>query len=204
MVATAETITTEKEEQLPPVNFKGNVAKDKEIFTKKGTFFKLANTNENARRNMELSKLNAPFETISKKGGYKLRANIYADKTDLIDNIEIAKIVMESQKVNIDIRPHLDGHLIKNQANPEYLINSQLGERKSPVGTNYNNVLRKANKQGCEIVIIDLKTNKDTLENALKKVDNILRFEHVHPSITEVYIIDSNNKVEVYKRKKQS
>jgi len=204
VVATAENITTEKIDKLPPVNFQGNVAKDKEIFTKKGTFFKLANTSENVRRNMELSKLNAPYETIGKKNGNKLRANIYADETDLAGNIEVARVIMESQKINIDIRPHLDGHVIRNRPNPEYLIDGKLGERKAPVGKNYNNILRKANKQGCKSVIIDLSVNKDSLENALNKIGNILKFDHVHPEITEVYIIDAKKKVEVYKRKKQS
>src|SRR5690606_13413513 len=149
VVATAENITTYKEKDLPVVNFKGNVGKDAEIFTKKGTFFKLANTNENAKRNLELSKLNAPYERLEK--GSKVKVNIYADEIDLIDNIDVARVLSASKNLAIDIRPHLDGRLIKNKPNPEYLIDGRLGERKAPLSKDYTKSLSKANKQGCEI-----------------------------------------------------
>lgn len=203
VVATAENVTAHKESDLPEVNFKGNVAKDQEIFTKKGTFFKLANTNQNAKRNMELFKLNAPYETISKKGGYKLRANIYADKTDLVDNIETARLVMEKQKVNIDVRPHLDGSLIKGHKNPEYLIDGKVADRKAPKSKNYKNSLRKANAQECEVVVFDLSQNNDTVENAFEKITAILN-KNTHPFIKEVYIISKDKKeTRHFKRKKQ-
>lgn len=201
VVATAEKITAHKEADLPPVNFKGNVGKDGEIFTKKGTFFKLINTSENAKRNMELTKLNAPYERLEK--GSKVRVNIYADEIDLIDNINIARTLSTDQNIKIDIRPHLDGSLIKNKPNPEYLIDGKLGDRKTPVSKNYTNLLSKANKQECEVVVIDLSVNKDTIDNAIKKIDNVLKHEGAHPFIKEVYVIDANKKVKRYERKKQ-
>lgn len=201
VVATAEPTSNHKESDLPTVNFKGNVGKDAEIFTKKGTFFKLANTNENAKRNIELSKLNAPYERLEK--GSKVRVNIYADEIDLIENINIARILSTDQNIKIDIRPHLDGKIVQNKPNPEYLIDGKLGDRKTPISKNYTNLLSKANKQECEVVVIDLSVNKDTIENALKKIDNVLKNEGAHPFIKEVYLIDNKKKVALYQRKKQ-
>lgn len=60
-VPTAAGPKGEVPDDMPEPNFKGNVALDGEIFTKKGNFFKLLNSNENAKRNMELMKLNAPY-----------------------------------------------------------------------------------------------------------------------------------------------
>lgn len=203
VVATAETVTTYKEKDLPAVNFKGNVGKDAEIFTKKGTFFKLANTNENAKRNLELSKLNAPYERLEK--GSKVKVNIYADEIDLIDNIDIARVLSASKNLAIDIRPHLDGRLIKNKPNPEYLIDGKLGDRKAPNSKNYKKVLSKANIQGCQVVVIDLSVNKDSVDNALLKISRILNNKEIHPNIEKVYIISGDKKViKEYKRKKQS
>jgi len=80
VVATAEKITEHQDDEMPPVKFKGNVGKDKEIFRENGTFFKLSRTDAYATRNIELSKLNAPYETAYKsKAGKKVDVNIYAD-----------------------------------------------------------------------------------------------------------------------------
>jgi SPP1 gp7 family putative phage head morphogenesis protein len=204
VVATAEDATNDKEDDLPKPQFKGNVGKDKEIFTAKGTFFKLLNTNENAVRNVELSKLNAPIETVYKsKSGKKLEASIFADEVDLKDNVTVAIVLVEKVGLNIQIRSHLNGHLVKGYKNPEYLVDGKIAERKAPESKNYSNILSKANKQECEVVVIDLSVNKDSIEKALIKVDGILKF-NVHPFIKTVYFVSSDKKkVEVYKRKKQ-
>ncbi len=204
VVQTAEDSNEYEEEDLPAVKFKGNVGKDKEIFTKKGTFFKLAKTDENAQRNIELSKLNAPTEVAYQtKSGKKLEVNIFADQKDLAENLRAGKIIVEELKLNVIIRPHLDGRLIVGKKNPEYLINNKIGERKAPESTNYKKSLKKANDQECEIVVIDLSINKDTVENAYRNIENVLRL-NVHSFIREVYIISADGKeVKVYKRKKQ-
>lgn len=204
VVATAEGATKDDEESFPPVKFKGNVGKDKEIFTKKGTFFKLAKTDENATRNIELSKLSAPNEVAYKsKNGKKVEVNIFADPKDLSENLKAGQIIVEQLKLNVLIRPHLDGRLILGRKNPEYLINNKLAERKAPESKNYKNSLKKANEQECEIVVFDLSVNKDTVANAYSNIENVLKL-NVHPFIKEVYIISADGKeVKVYKRKKQ-
>lgn len=131
VVATAEDVSDDNEEDLPKPQFKGNVGKDKEIFTAKGSFFKLLNTNENAVRNVELSKLNAAAETIYKsKSGKKLDVNIYADPVDLVDNIASAKIIVDHLNTNVQIRPHLDTNIAKGLKNPEYFINGNVADLK--------------------------------------------------------------------------
>ncbi len=205
VVATAEDADEKLPDDLPPVKFKGNVGKDKEIYTKNGSFFQLLKTNENAVKNAELSKLNAPKEIAYKgKNNKKVDVSIYADEIDLAANIETAKIIVDELNVNVVIRPHLSGRIVKGVKNPEYLINDKLADRKAPKSLNYKKILKKANDQECEIVIIDLSENKDTVDNAYNSIERILSF-NIHKFIKEVHIISKDGKtVKSYKRKKQS
>lgn len=203
VVQTAEDSNDYKEEDLPAVKFKGNVGKDKEIFTKKGTFFKLARTDENAVRNLELSKLNAPYEKAYSSKGKSVSVNIYAHTVDLEDNLRIAKSLVESHSLNVLIRPHIDSWIIKEHKNPEYLIDNKIGERKSPTSKDYTKSLSKANKQGCEVVVFDLSVNGDNVVEAMQKIISVLRAKNVHPNIKEIYVVSADGKeVRHYKREK--
>lgn len=125
-VPTAEEENQYDEKDLPPVQFKGNVGKDKEIFTKKGTFFKLAKTDERATLNLELSKLNAPYEIAFKsKAGKKLEVSIYHDTIDAERNLAIGEIVVRTQNINLSIRPDLQ---ISKRKNPEFSDRKLLGD----------------------------------------------------------------------------
>lgn len=202
VVATAEDADEKLPDDLPSVKFKGNVGKDKEIFSKNGSFFKLINSEENAVRNAELSKLNAPVERVYKNKGKALDVSIYAHDIDLEQNINKG-IILVDNGYTVLIRPHLDGRLVAGIKNPEYLINGKIGDRKTPESLNYNKSLSKANAQECEIVVIDLSLNKDSIENAYKRIDDVLKF-NVHPFIKEVLIISKDGlEIKVYKRKKQ-
>lgn len=102
-------------DDMPDPNFQGNVALDGEIFTEKGSFFKLINTNENALRNQELFKLNAPYEiAYNGKNGKKVYVNIFADRRDLQNNIDISKTIVDNHNTNIWIRPHINLDKFKN------------------------------------------------------------------------------------------
>lgn len=204
VVATAEDADTKEPKDLPPVKFKGNVGKDKEIFTKKGTFFQLLKTDESAKRNAELSKLVAPNEVYYRKNGKKIEVSIFKDDSDFEDNYKSAKRLVDEYGLNILIRPHLNGRYVKDKPNPEYLINGKIADRKAPESNNYKKTLKKANDQECEIVVFDLSVNGDTIENALKKISTILS-KDVHPFIKEIYIISNNGKeIKHYKRKKRT
>lgn len=169
VVATAEDITNDKEEDLPKPQFEGNVGKDKEIFTAKGSFFKLLNTSENAVRNVELSKLNAPSETAYKsKSGKKVEVNIYADKADLVDNIESAKVIVNQLKTNVLIRPHLDTNIAKGLKNPEYFINGNVADLKVNFKEgNYSGINRAFNSakaQKVSSIVFDFSKSFKTLD----------------------------------------
>lgn len=160
VVATAEKVTNEKEEDLPIPQFKGNVGKDKEIFTKKGTFFKLASGNENASRNIELSKYNAPNETIYKsKSGNKLFVNIYADSKDYSDNKISGIKIVDSLKIDVLIRADIDTNKAVGFKNAEYFINGNISDLKINFKQdNYsgiNSAFGEAKKQRLTAIVFD-------------------------------------------------
>lgn len=198
VVATAEDSTNEIEENLPTPGLKGNVGKDKEIFTKKGSFFKLLNTDENALRNAELSKYLAPNKTDKKynfaKGTKKVNASIFADEKELDQNFEVGILICETLKFNINVRAHLDGKIIKNVKNPEYLINGKIADRKSPEGNRLSNLLRTAERQMCEIVVFDLENYTETPEFLINKIKNSFQNKENYPSIKEVIIVSKDKK----------
>ncbi len=114
-------------------NFKGNVGKDKEIFTQKHNFFKLLNKNENATRNQELMKLNAPYEIVYDSKNGKVYRNIFYDKSDYLQNLESAIKIVNNLKINVYIRPHIELTRPKNSnipSNAEYFINGYLSDLK--------------------------------------------------------------------------
>lgn len=198
-VPTAADPKGEVPENMREPNFKGNVAKDEEIFTKKGNFFKLLNSNESAVRNMELMKLNAPY--VKSPQNKKVEVSIFADKSEpeFSTNVEVAIRIADSLKLKIAIRPHI---LIDKQPNPEYLINNKIADRKAPLGLSLRRVLSKATKQGSEIVVIDLKDNPNSIQAILNQLRGNFRLESNYKSIQEVIIISKDRKdVKHYYRK---
>ena len=201
VVATAEDATDDKIEDLPKPNFQGNVAKDEEIFTSKGTFFKLLNTDANAVRNLEFAKQIAPREvTHTSKKGKKLSESIFADTSGLTENRESAILVVDALNYNMTIEPHLNGRIVIGHKNAEYTVNTKKADLKTPEGLSYKNILRKAAAQECEYVIVNLTKNIDAVEGARKGIRNILKLKGVHPTIKEVIIISVEKKVTTYKR----
>lgn len=193
VVATAEDPTNDKEEDLPQPQFSGNVALDEEIFSKNGSFFKLLNTSKRAVRNAELSKLVAPYEVRykNKKTGKKVTESIFHDKTEIDENFKVAKVIVDSLKFNIGIRPHV---YVDKMDNPEYLINNKLADRKSPEGLNLRRILNKANDQKTEIVVIDLVNNSNSIAAIVKQLESNFRFDTNYPNIKEVIIVSKDRK----------
>lgn len=174
VVATAEDATNDKEEDLPKPNFGGNVAKDKEIFTAKGTFFKLLNTNENAARNAELSKLNAPNEVAhTAKKGKKVMVNLFKDSADFKENFDSAVILTEVLNIDVFIRPHIN---VNGKTNAEYLIKGKLSDLKWKFKEeNYNgitNAFTAAKRQNLESIVFDF-THKFKDLNIRKVVESV-------------------------------
>ena len=109
---------------------------------------------------------------IDKTYGDRLRINKKADKTELEDNIRAAKDLLDSFKeMTIKIREHV---LINGVPNPEYEINGLIADRKgihSPKGI--SSAFKKAIKQGCQIVVIDLDMN---MKEKLLDVESLARY----------------------------
>lgn len=189
-------------DKLPEVNFKGNVAIDEEIFTKKASYFKLLNTNANALRNAELAKLNAPNELAYKAGKKALKVNIFADKTDLKQNIESSKIIVEQLNKNVIIRPHLDENVAKGVKNPELLVENKIADLKVNFKQdNYKGIkngLKSAKKQGTSTVVFDFTNSFKNLDIVI--VNRMIKGEVTNSTskwLKEVIVIYNNKAIEV-------
>lgn len=178
--------------------FRGNVALDEEIFTKKGGFFKLINMDHKAKVNAEYMKLNAPYDEAYKaKNGKKVYANIFADESDKVKNVETGMIIAEKLEKDVYVRPHID---VQNHKNPEYLIDGKLADRKEQRGKNISSNLNSAKKQGCKTVVFDVTEDfgysmaffKNQLKGHLKA--------HYKGAFNEIIIV-TGNKAEVIKVK---
>lgn len=131
VVQTADNVTpgTQNDPTVLP-EFRGNVALDEEIFTQKGSFFKLLNKDFKAKTNAELMKLNAPYDEAYKtKKGKKVMVNIFADENDKLKNIESAMVIVDKLDVPVVyIRPHIN---VQKHKNPEYFINGVVSDLKN-------------------------------------------------------------------------
>ncbi len=175
--------------------FRGNVALDEEIFTKKGGFFKLLNMDHKAKVNAEYMKLNAPYdEAYKSKKGNKVYSNIFADETDKIANIETAMVIVEKLERNVFVRPHID---VQNHKNPEYLIDGELADRKEQRGKNISSNLSSAKKQGCKKVVFDITKDYpytlETFKNQLK--GHVLA--HYKDSFDEIIIVTGKTAITI-------
>ena len=186
--------------------FQQNAAKSGQIYNaNKHPYFALAKAGgRKVAKEMELSKNNAPYETAYKSSTTKatVKVNPFADTKDLKGNFQAAVKIADKLGLPVKIRPHLDGMIVKNQPNPEYQINGKLGERKSPQGGNFKNLLKKAAKQNVEVLVLDLKDSGLNIEQAKTSLNTILKNKKNHPKIKEVILISKDkNDVVMLKRK---
>ena len=189
VVQTAANITPgTKDDPTVLPEFRGNVALDEEIFTQKGSFFKLLNKDYKAKFNAELIKLNAPYdEAYKNKKGKKVMVNIFADEVDKIKNIESAMVIVDQLDVPvIYVRPHLDSNIVEGKTNPEYFINGVVSDLK---------VLKEVN---------GITNAFKTAKNQFKDFNShSLVFDLSNISISKKEIIDQlNNKVTKTRGKK--
>ena len=189
VVQTAANITPgTKDDPTVLPEFRGNVALDEEIFTQKGSFFKLLNKDYKAKFNAELIKLNAPYDGAYKnKKGKKVMVNIFADEVDKIKNIESAMVIVDKLDVPVVyVRPHLDSNIVEGRTNPEYFINGAVSDLK---------VLKEVN---------GITNAFKTAKNQFKDFNShSLVFDLSNVSISKKEIIDQlNNKVTKTRGKK--
>lgn len=212
LVQTAEKAS----ETTPDINkevkpeFQVNVGKTGQIFNEDSKtghkFFALAKDTPGWEKRFELSKLEGPYDAVKTPKGNTVKVSIYADdrEDEYQPNIEMAIWASDTLDYKMKINPHLDGRIVKDESNPEFTVNTdKIGDRKTPTEISYKNILRKANKQGIEIVFVSLALNKDNLKNAYSLINNILKDENIHQNIKLVYIVNKNkSEYLVYKRQK--
>ncbi|OBS12731.1 hypothetical protein ATE49_04420 [Elizabethkingia miricola] len=194
VVQTAATVTKGKhEDNSVTPEFKGNVALDEEIFSRKGNFFKLMALDSNAERNAEFMKLNAPTETAHETGsGKKVNVSIFAHLDDKMKNVETATVIAEKLNKNILVRAHLN---VSGHKNPEYEIDGMLADRKEQTGTAVENNIRKAKRQGCEVIIFDVTSD---YPNSLNRFKNDIKgtLKAHYPNVFKKIIIVNGSEVE--------
>lgn len=120
------------------------------------TFF----TNEK-KHCMNCSKINQKIDESAnsyrkdEEYGIRLLISNHADPSDLDDNIAVAKSLLSSfKKMKIKIREHV---MIKDVKNPEFEIDGLIADNKKIMSEKgVASGFKKAKKQGCKVVIIDL------------------------------------------------
>ena len=157
------------------------------------------------KKAFETFKLIAPYgkAKFTAKNGAKVFVSPFADPNDLEHNFEVAKVMANTLKKTIKIRPHTDGTVILNAKNPEYLVNKKIADLKAPKGVALKNIFKKANKQKTKVVVIDLLNNPNSFAQMKLAIIKRLGITDIYPNIEEVILISKDRKtIEVIKRKK--
>ena len=186
----------EDESVLP--EFRGNVAVDEEIFTSKGSFFKLLNKDHKAKINAELMKYNMPMDTAY-HGKYKKKVFVspFADENDLVNNVETAMVIVDKLKTDVKIRAHIDSNIVKGHKNPEYEINGKIADRKEVSSyTSIKSNLETAKKQGNHSIVYDVTNFKDWKANEITKnlKGKIMNFKD-KDWLHEIYFVNGNKAI---------
>ncbi len=204
----AKDIPTLTEKQLKK-EFRGNVGISGEVFKetnenkgKPHPYFALFKGAENdTKKAFEYSKLSATKEKAYKAdNGAIVKVSPFADISDFEENFIDAKLIADKLNYNVDIEAHLDSRILVKHKNPEYLINEKVSDRKEIKGTSTKNVFKSAEKQGCEIIVLNLKVNQIDKTKVLEDLKSRFKFDSSFPTIKEVIIIDKNGNVEHYNR----
>ena len=210
VVQTAEDTT--KEEDLPDVDprdvkpeFRNNIAISGEIYKetssnggKPHTFFSIANNaNSDTKLAFEMMKLKTPSQIRYKAENFStVKVNPFTDTRpkELSANYKTAVLLAEKQNVNVELAPMVNKEIVKDAQNLRFKIDKQNAERKSPEHNDYLKELQEANSEGCEVVIIDLINNSETLNDAFKSIQAVFKKPLNLENIKEVYIVDKDKK----------
>ncbi len=196
------------EDDTVPKEFIGNVGKDTVIFSNEQNYFKIEKEigGVHTAEIFEHSKKFAPVIKAfkDKKSGGAVDVSPWADtsKGELFGNYKVAVLMAQNKGLKVQLRPHLDGMIIKGEPNPEYLINGKIADRKSPTGNRLSNLLRRAEIQKCETVVFDLHQYPKAEEDLLKQLKGNFQQDESYPTISKVIIISKDRKkVTVHSRK---
>lgn len=186
------------EDKTVKPEFHGNTALDEEIFTSKGSFFKLLNKDHKAKINAELMKYNMPMDTAY-HGKYKKKVFVspFADENDLVSNVETAMVIVDKLKTDVKIRAHIDSNIVKGHKNPEYEINGKIADRKEVSSyTSIKSNLETAKKQGNHSIVYDVTNFKDWKANEITKnlKGKIMNFKD-KDWLHEIYFVNGNKAI---------
>jgi SPP1 gp7 family putative phage head morphogenesis protein len=205
--ATASEQKVEDKTVLP--EFQGNVATDAEIFTSKGSFFKLLNLDYKAKTNAEILKLNAPFDLAYKgKNGKKVLVSIFADESDKLKNIETAMVVVDKLNIDVKIRAHL---FLDKFKNPELEILGVIGDAtnrngdvKNFISNSFNNKLNPNGQLfdlGKTFIAMDFKEISTLSRNEYKSiVGSLFHKMKNYDTVEFVVIIFNNEALKIYNK----
>ena len=129
--------------------------------------------------------------------GERLLISVRADQTELIDNIRVARVLLQCfDDMYIRINEHL---LTIGHKNPEYTINGKLGDRKGIESENgIKSAFRKAKQQGCKVVVLDFDMHMSESILKTKKIVSGLFGRHedfVQGMLEECYVVHNSKAV---------
>ena len=200
VVCTKSEVTKDKKFIEIDKRFQNNVGKTNTIFNEKHPYFSIQKADKKQVETLlEHWKIEYPQYVVrhKAKNGATVSVSSFADSSakELIGNYKVAIKIADELKMSVKLRPHINGEILLNKSNPEYLINTAIADRKSPKGLNVRNVIRKAHEQGSEIIVFDLHDNKNTEAKVLEAIKNRLKKPEHYKNIKEVILISKDRKV---------
>jgi hypothetical protein len=153
---------------MPDPGLDNNPGKDAKLFSDSHPY--IANTYKGANKAVDSLVRSIDDETASpdvlydsgnytktEKYGLRLLINRNADATELKENTRCAEVLLSEPENHIVIKGNSNKIGVKN---PEYVINGDIADRKGIVSEKgITSAFKKAIKQGCSAVVIDLDMN---------------------------------------------
>lgn len=178
---------------MPPKAMQHNPAKTGQIFSNETSYFKKVKTDlppkeqQAIRENFELLKDTIPYELIYESKG-KVYTHLFAEEPEKYkENLEVAKLLADNFDMEIKIKNIIN---IKNYKNPDFIINGEIAELKSPQKTKVINAIRKSFRQNAKILILKMNIkNIDYIKEIIKgEVLAINKYK-----FKKIYIIQNNS-----------
>ena len=187
-------------EKQPDAGIDSNAGLTGEIFTQTHPYIKEAHKGaEQAVKKLdEMMKEGFRPDTVF---ATRLQIHQQADPTEVEENIATARILLRNfETMHIRVAEHL---LLPNHKNPEYVINGWVADAKRIEG--YKGVVagfKKAIKQGCQVVVIDLNKHMARRELSVSELAKYIHWrmaDFEQETIKECYIVFGDKAVVVTK-----
>jgi len=171
-----------------PKQFNNNSGITGNIFDKNHPYFESSDKNI-IKQDVEAYKLKFPNYIYLKDVNVKVSA--WADRSGLLSDIEVASF-LNKNKYKVTIEPIANPMFIQGVKMPEYKVDGKIADRKSPSKISFKNVLKSANAQNCEVVVIDLTDYPYDFEFAKNRI--ALSFKEVksYSNIKKVIIVNKD------------